>query len=39
MAGLLAPRAAPFDPVIELTHADDRFWPEHIRRLRAEILR
>lgn len=39
MARVLAPDARPFDPVIEVAHADDRFWPDHIKRLRAEILR
>lgn len=28
-----------FDPYRELVHADDRFWPSLIRRLRAEIAR
>ena len=28
-----------FDPWRELVHADDRFWPTLVRRLRAEIVR
>jgi tetratricopeptide (TPR) repeat protein len=39
MARVLAQGPPPFDPFIEMAHADDRFWPEHIRRLRAEIRR
>ena len=39
MARMLAPEARRVDPAIELSHADDRFWPDHIARLRARIAR
>jgi len=39
IADMLAQDRPPADPWRTYVHADDRFWPQLIRRLRAEILR
>jgi hypothetical protein len=38
MAAVLA-NAGGYDPYLEYAHADDRFWPQLIAELRAEIRR
>ena len=39
VAGMLAVNPAPLDPWRAYAHADDRFWPQLVARLRAEILK
>jgi tetratricopeptide (TPR) repeat protein len=39
VAGMLAASPRPLDPWRAYVHADDRFWPQLIGRLRAEILK
>jgi hypothetical protein len=39
MAAVLEAGARAYDPYLEFMHADDRFWPRLVGRLRAEIRR
>lgn len=39
VSDMLAAKPAPVDPWRAYYHADDRFWPQLVGRLRAEILR
>ena len=39
VSGMLAANPPPLDPWRAYVHADDRFWPQLVGRLRAEILK